>query len=562
MAFIGPNDFLVLEKATGSVQRVLNGVIEGTALDLAVNSNSERGLLGITLHPNFPTNPGVYLFWTESTTGADSTVVSEVPLLGNRVDRFVWNGTTLTFERNIIQLRARQTDNVAVPGHPGTNNANENGNHNGGVVKFGPDGKLYLLVGDVGRRGWLQNLADGPFPTTPFVDDTFGGPASDNAHLSGVILRLNDDGTTPTDNPFFAAGAAMGGEVGANLQKIFSYGHRNSFGMAFDSQTGNLWAQENGDDAFDELNRVEPGMNGGWVQIMGPVGRIADFKTIETASANGLQQTRWPPTLIADTPADALSRLFMLPGAHYSDPEFSWKFNVAPAGIGFLNSQSLGSQFFENLFVGAGRDLLEGGYLFRFNFSSDRKNITVSDPRLADQVADNTQKFDIAESESLLFGRDFGIGTDIQTGPNGNLFVVSLSHGAIYEIFRNPVVVNNLVSFVPLGGTFQATSNTTGCPSGFVGKFSFNARLTDKNSSPPLFDLMAKVTTLTNGNLLQNADGGPAGVGATLTVPEVGSFSDGVLSPGESVDVPFIICLKNTNQFTFFVDVLGIEGDD
>src|SRR5262245_19328511 len=64
MAFIGPNDFLVLEKASGKVQRVTNGTISGTVLDLGVNSASERGLLGIALHPNFPANPGVYLYWT------------------------------------------------------------------------------------------------------------------------------------------------------------------------------------------------------------------------------------------------------------------------------------------------------------------------------------------------------------------------------------------------------------------------------------------------------------------------------------------------------------------
>src|SRR5436305_386333 len=81
---------------------------------------------------------------------------------------------------------------------------NENANHNGGVMRFGPDGKLYLFMGDQGRRGWLQNLPNGPFLTAPQQDDTFGGPAPDNAHFTGVIVRLNDDGTTPSDNPFFA----------------------------------------------------------------------------------------------------------------------------------------------------------------------------------------------------------------------------------------------------------------------------------------------------------------------------------------------------------------------
>ena len=73
-------------------------------------------------------------------------------------------------------------------------------------------------------------------------DDQFGGPEPDDAHLTGVVLRLNDDGTAPTDNPFFAAGAAMGGEVGANVQKIFSYGHRNGFGMAVDPRLGRALA--------------------------------------------------------------------------------------------------------------------------------------------------------------------------------------------------------------------------------------------------------------------------------------------------------------------------------
>ena len=78
----------------------------------------------------------------------------------------------------------------------------------------------------------------------------------------------------------------------------------------------------------------------------------------------------------------------------------------------------------------------ENGYLLRLDLSADRREIASTDARLADRVADNTAKFDIAESESLRFGAGFGVGTDIQTGPNGNLFVVSLSNGAVYEISR------------------------------------------------------------------------------------------------------------------------------
>ena len=444
IAFLGADDILVLEKNTGRVQRVVNGTVQDAVLDLAVNFASERGLLGIALHPDFPSNPGVYLYWTESTTGADTDVLADTLLLGNRVDRFAWNGSTLTFDRNLVTIRAIQDDGAPVPPDQGDEGQIPRGNHDAGVIAFGPDDKLYVLVGDVGRRGQLQNLPSGPTltglgPTVP--DDQFGGPQPDDAHFTGVILRLNDDGTTPADNPLFQAGAAIGGEVGANVQNIFAYGIRNSFGMAFDPRSGNLWSQENGEDAFDELNLVEPGMNGGWIQIMGPVGRIAEYKAIETTSLHhddfpNLQQFRWGPERIADTPDEALSRLFVLPGSHYSDPEFSWKHVLAPAAIGFVSGRALGPQFFGDLFVGFSVPEPLGGPLFHFNLTGSRTKIAVDDPALEDRVADNSTFHDLTESETLLIGRDFGIVTDIETGPNGNLFVVSLSNGAIYEVFR------------------------------------------------------------------------------------------------------------------------------
>jgi aldose sugar dehydrogenase len=429
LAFLGRRDILVLEKNTGQVKRSANGTVT-PVLDLAVNSASERGLLGIALHPNFPSNPSVYLFWTESSTGADSNVYAETPLLGNRVDRFVWNGSTLAFAQNIIRLRALQADAGEPP----------RGNHNGGVLRFGPDGKLYIVVGDVGRRGQLQNLTCGPTPTCPgptVADDQFGGPAPDNAHLTGVVLRLNDDGTAPSDNPFFSAGAAIGGEVGANIQKIFAYGIRNSFGMAFDPIRGHLWMQENGDDSFDEINRVVPGFNSGWIQIMGPVRRIKEYKGIETSDEfGGLQQSRWPPSQIAPTPKEARSRLFALPGSVYRDPELSWKFSVALGGLGFVAGKSLGPEYRGDLFVGAATTRAQGGYLFRFKLAPGRRSLALGAGALEDRVADNATKFNLRESKRLLIGSDFGVVTDIQTGPNGHLFLVSLSNGVVYEIFR------------------------------------------------------------------------------------------------------------------------------
>jgi glucose/arabinose dehydrogenase len=445
IVFLSATDAFVLEKSTGIVKRVINGVVQAApVLDLAVNSASERGLLSLVLHPNFPATPFAYIRWTQSSTGSDSTSISDVALLGNRLDRFVWNGSTLTLDRNLLMLRARQTDNLAVPGHPGTNNSSEAGNHNGGVLRFGPDGKLYLFFGDQGRRGWLQNLPNGPFVTDPLVDDGFGGPAPDNAHFSGVILRLNDDGTTPVDNPFFAAGASIGGEAGANIQRIFSYGHRNGFGMAFDAASGNLWDTENADDAFSELNRIVPGMNGGWIQLAGPLSRIQQFKQIETTQfGSNLQQVRYPPTRIAYTAALAVARMFMLPGAVYRDPEFSWRYEIGPAGTTFVQGTALGSEYNGTLWIGSATSFQQvggtGGSLYRLRLTADRLHVdTSADPRLADLVADNNNKHDGTESETLLIGRGFGITPDIEQGPDGNLYVVSISDQVIYKISRVP----------------------------------------------------------------------------------------------------------------------------
>ena len=442
MAFIGPDDLLVTEKASGQVKRVVGGVVTDVVLDLAVNFSSERGLLGIALHPDFPANPGVYLYHTESTTGTDTNDLAAVPLLGNRVDRFVWDGATLTFDRNIVGLRSFQNDR---------NRESDptfevlRGNHNGGVLRFGPDGKLYIILGDNGRRGWLQNNLSGPVP-----DDDFGGPEPDDAHLTGVILRLNDDGSIPSDNPFHESGeklgrrigGALGEEVGRNLQRIFAYGIRNSFGMTFDPKKGGLWTTENGGRAFDEINHVDRGFNGGWVQVMGPLHRVQEYRTIEIDAGvglngpNGLQQLRWPATNIAEKHNRARQALFNVPGAHFRDPEFSWKQVVPPAGLGFVDGDGLGAEYDGDLIVGSAvARATNPGNLYRFRLNGGRNKLVFDDPRLKDKVADNLARDDFeTEGEEILFGRDFGIITHIETGPDGALYLVSPSSGAILKI--------------------------------------------------------------------------------------------------------------------------------
>jgi aldose sugar dehydrogenase len=443
MEWIGEDDFLVLEKASGQVKRIRDGGAPEVVLDLTVNSASERGLLGIALDKFFRHNGFVYLYWSETTLPADNNDLRAVPVNGNRLDRFKWDGSTLTFDKTLVRMRAFQDD---------ASNGVARGNHNGGVVRVGPDGKVYLIVGDTGRRGQTQNLIDGPF-VYPFPmtadddiigDDQFGGPDPDFEHLTGVILRLNGDGTAPKDNPFYREGARRGGQVGASLKKLYAYGIRNSFGMAFDPFSGDLWEQENGDDSFSEVNRVKPGFNSGWVQVMGPLDRVAQFREIENnrgptgdpaaGSYYGLQQVRWGPENIATTPREASQRLFRLPGSRFSDPEMAWKYEFAPGGIDFLSQRELGRQYRGDLFVGSAN--VRGSNIFRLPIARNRKAVDPDDARLRDRVADNVRKYDLTESESLVFGTGFGVTPDVRESPAGTLYAVSSSTGTIFEIRR------------------------------------------------------------------------------------------------------------------------------
>ena len=230
-----------------------------------------------------------------------------------------------------------------------------------------------------------------------------------------------------------------------NIQRVFAYGVRNSFGMTFDPKKGGLWTTENGGRAFDEVNRVERGFNGGWVQSMGPLSRVAEFKAIEISvgfGANGpagLQQMRFLPSAIADSPADAKRALFHLPNSHPTDPEFSWKQVVPPAGLGFINGSGLGAAYDGDLIVGSAVARATNlGHLYRFRLNGGRTHLKFDDPALEDGVADNTVLDDfVTEGATIMFGSNFGIVTHIVTGPDGALYLVSPSSGTIRRITGN-----------------------------------------------------------------------------------------------------------------------------
>ena len=217
---------------------------------------------------------------------------------------------------------------------------------------------------------------------------------------TSVIVRLNDDGTAPSDNPFF--------QQGGNLAKYYAYGIRNSFGLTFDPVTRKLWMSENGPAAYDEINLIEPGSNSGWVQIMGPVAR----------SPQGLDG------------------LFQLPGSFYADPKFSWLDTVAPTALVFMNSSRLGAQYQNDFFVGD----INFGNLYRFRPTPTRDAFHLEHPGLSDLVADTPD-----EVEDVLFGTGFGGITDLKVGPDGRLYILSFQ-GKIFAVAQQSATLEGTVT--------------------------------------------------------------------------------------------------------------------
>ena len=194
---------------------------------------------------------------------------------------------------------------------------------------------------------------------------------------------------------------------------------RNSFGIAFDRVTNILWDTENGPSEYDELNVVKPGFNSGWRQVMGPI------------SKSGITE----------------DELVNFPNSKYADPVFSWLPSIGITDIEFLNSAKLGDKYVNNIFVGDIGDLTNGN-LYYFEVNEDRTGIkfdsnsnsnssnssSSSQTGLTDLVADNEQ-----EISAIALGTDFGGITDIETGQDGFLYILTLDResdgeGKIYRI--------------------------------------------------------------------------------------------------------------------------------
>lgn len=206
-----PDGRLFVCQQGGQLRVIKNGSLLPTPfVTIPVDSSGERGLLGVTFDPNFASNQFVYVYYTVNTT----------PRF-NRVSRFTANGDVAAAASEVLILRLDNLSSAT--------------NHNGGSIHFGPDGKLYIAAGENANSSNSQTLTN----------------------VLGKILRLNADGTIPSDNPFF-------GTTSGNNRAIFALGLRNPFTFTFQAGTGRMFINDVGESTWEEINDGIAASNYGW----------------------------------------------------------------------------------------------------------------------------------------------------------------------------------------------------------------------------------------------------------------------------------------------------------
>jgi glucose/arabinose dehydrogenase len=377
MAFIGPDDFLVLEKEKGTVQRVTNGeMLPEPLLDVNVATSQERCMCGVAISNHIPGHTYVFLYYTEAqSTDAEDISGGKDPLR-NSVYRYELEDNKLVNPKLLLDL-------PAIPGP----------RHNGGAITIGPDNNLYVPIGDV----------DGSHKELDFETETQNYPDGVEADGRSGILRITLDGE-PVPN-----GGIIGDELPLNL--YYAYGVRNSFGISFDPITGKLWDTENGPGENDEINLVEPGFNSGWVQVQG-MSSISNSNEFDSENENG-------EVLASTSLVDFDGR------GKYSDPEFVWSVTLGPTALIFMDSDKLGHQYQNDIFVGS----IVTGNIYHFDLNEDRTQLVLTGD-LEDKIAETRE----TGEQDIVFGEGFAGISDLEIGPDGNLYVVSLGQGKIFRI--------------------------------------------------------------------------------------------------------------------------------
>jgi aldose sugar dehydrogenase len=376
MAFLSQNDILVLEKDKGTVMRIIDGVVQPQPLlDVNVATEVERCMCGIAVSQNNETGTtNVFLYYTEADVSGTA--------IGNRVYRYELQegppGSAGSLVNPVLLLD--------LPADPGPR-------HNGGIIKIGSDGNLYITIGDVDK---IESETEAQNEPDVQADGT------------GGILRITQDGE-PVIDPN-TGDYILGSDYPLNL--YYAYGIRNSFGIDFDPVSGYLWDSENGPGHSDEINRVEPGFNSGWNQIMGIYTR-------------GGGDPREGAGTLASEQGEGLVNFDGR--GHYHPPQLTWLYTVGPTAIKFLNSGNYGAGYQNEMFVGD----VHSGNMYHFKLNQDRTEL-VPEPPLDDKIADTDGE---SISDSALFATGFGGISDIELSPyDGYMYVVSLGQGKIFKI--------------------------------------------------------------------------------------------------------------------------------
>ena len=403
--FLGNDDLLLTEKDTGNVYEIINGNISAPLIHLNVTTRDERGLLGLAISGNgnndSKDNTFVYLYYT--LCGKDKATDSEVIqqfLNGEKVGQPTVKGGSKKCGNYVYRYELDAKDNklvapkliASLPGLPGPS-------HNGGKLLMDKEKNLFVTIGDLQTTKFNQNKTGYDTKAQNIINGTFPDGR-------GGILRITQDGK-PVGN------GTLGVDYPLNL--YYAYGIKNSFGIGLDPVTDNLWDTENGPQFGDEINLVKPGFNSGWEKVQGI------WKLNQTREKDG----------IFDNSTKGVEFVDFSSKGKYSNPEFVWDKPVAPTALAFLDSDKLGQQYTNDIFVGSAKK----GTLFHFDLKPDRESLDLIGD-LADLVYSKKD-----DSSKIVFGENFGVVTDIKVGPDGYLYVVSGSgetgKGAIYRIVPN-----------------------------------------------------------------------------------------------------------------------------
>jgi glucose/arabinose dehydrogenase len=335
MAFLGPDDILVLDRDEGKVFRVTHGIQSDPLLDVNVATNGYRGLLGVADSVN-QNNTYVFLYYTQSAS-QDSSDKFQHPVnpLGNRLYRYELVNNKLINPKLLLDL----------PVLPGPKD-------NGGVIKIGPDKNIYLIIGDL----------QGSFRNNQYETMTQNYQNSTKVDGRAGILRITQDGKP-------VGLGILGQSLPLNL--YYAYGIRNSFGMDWDPTSGYLWDSENGPSFGDEINLVKPGFNSGWAIVQG----------------------FWKPLNQSIGPIDLHPDNLVNFGGHgnYNAPKFVWLNQVAPSAVKFINSTHYGSEFKADLLVGDANY----GDIYYFKLDKSRQNLLL-EGNLTDRIANNANELNNA----------------------------------------------------------------------------------------------------------------------------------------------------------------------